>query len=48
MKRAAVVFAPLILVTILGAQEKFQVLSTVDAPSIAGRPVRLDGQGKLP
>ncbi len=29
------------------AQEKFKVMSTVDAPSIAGRPVHLDSQGRL-
>jgi hypothetical protein len=34
-------------VAALPAQQKFQVLSTVDAPAIAGRPVQLDGQGKL-
>ncbi len=35
-------------VTILGAQQpKFPVTSVVDAPSIAGRPVQLDAQGKL-
>jgi len=29
------------------AQEPFQVTSVVDAPTIAGRPVELDAQGKL-
>jgi hypothetical protein len=35
--------------TILAGQESkpFPVVSTVDAPSIAGRPVQLDSQGKL-
>jgi hypothetical protein len=43
---AAVVF---LAVTILPAQEPkpFQAVSTVDAPSIAGRPVHLDQEGKL-
>jgi hypothetical protein len=30
-----------------GAGEPFPVISTVDAPAIAGRPVHLDAQGKL-
>ena len=37
----------LICVLLAGAQQKFQILSTVDEPSIAGRPVQLDAQGKL-
>src|ERR1700739_4073127 len=28
-------------------QKRFPVVSTVDAPEIAGRPVQLDAQGKL-
>jgi hypothetical protein len=31
----------------VGAQQPFPVISTVDAPSIAGRPVALDAKGKL-
>jgi hypothetical protein len=38
----------LILCGILSAQQKaFQVVSTVDQPTIAGRPVALDAEGKL-
>src|SRR5580698_3444926 len=29
------------------AQQRFQVLSEVNAPTIAGRPVQLDAKGKL-
>jgi hypothetical protein len=36
-----------VLALALEAEEKFQVLSTVDAPSIAGRRVQLDARGKL-
>jgi hypothetical protein len=36
-----------IAATSLTAQTKFPVLSTIDAPTIAGRPVALDAQGKL-
>ena len=39
----------LLLVTVLTAQSQkpFPVVSTVDQPEIAGRPVQLDAQGKL-
>jgi hypothetical protein len=38
----------LLLATLAGAQQKpFPVTSTVDEPTIAGRPVQLDAQGKL-
>lgn len=44
--------ARIFLAAILGAplfagQQRFPVVSTVDAPTIAGRPVALDGGGKL-
>jgi len=47
--RASVVSLALVLVLTAGttAQQKFQVVSVVDAPTIAGRPVELDAQGKL-
>lgn len=32
---------------VCGQQQPFPVTSTVNEPSIAGRPVELDGQGKL-
>lgn len=40
---------PLICATIpfLRSQQNFEVLSTVDEPAIAGRPVHLDAQGRL-
>ena len=44
MRTAAVL---LLLAVSLPAQQKFKVLSTVDSPDIAGRPVQLDAQGKL-
>ena len=31
----------------VAAEEPFKVMSTVDAPTIAGRPVQLDSAGKL-
>jgi hypothetical protein len=37
----------LLCVTMCAAQQPFAVVSTVDAPSIAGRPVALDASGKL-
>lgn len=37
----------LVLTTMVSAQQPFQVISTVDATEIAGRPVQLDPQGKL-
>jgi hypothetical protein len=38
----------LLLATLAGAQQRpFPVTSTVDEPTIAGRPVQLDAQGKL-
>ncbi len=37
----------LLLASSVAAQEPFQVVSTVDAPTIAGRPVQLDSGGKL-
>jgi hypothetical protein len=34
--------------SIVSAQQKpFPVISTIDAPTIAGHPVQLDAQGKL-
>ena len=33
--------------TTVAAQQPFPVISTVDEPEIAGRPVQLDAQGKL-
>ncbi len=36
-----------ILAAAAAAQEPFKVISTVDAPTIAGRPVQLDSGGKL-
>ena len=32
---------------VIGQQKPFPVVSTVDEPTIAGRPVQLDAQGKL-
>jgi hypothetical protein len=48
-KIAQIAVAALSGATILPGQEPkpFPVVSTVDAPSIAGRPVQLDAQGKL-
>lgn len=37
----------LTLTASISAQQKFSVISTVDAPTIAARPVALDAQGKL-
>jgi hypothetical protein len=37
----------LVLVAMTSAQQKFPVVSTVDEPTVAGRPVALDAQGKL-
>ncbi len=36
-----------VLTTMVSAQQPFPVISTVDEPEIAGRPVQLDAQGKL-
>src|SRR5215470_16610400 len=45
---ARVTIALMLVVTMLTAQQKpFPVVSTVDAPTIAGHPVQLDAQGKL-
>jgi hypothetical protein len=44
MRTAAIL---LLLAASLPAQQKFKVISTVDAPDIAGRPVQLDAHGKL-
>jgi hypothetical protein len=48
-KLGYVVFVMLCAVTLLAAQARkpFPVISTVDQPEIAGRPVQLDAQGKL-
>jgi len=48
-KFVKVVSTVLLSVSIVVAQDQkpFKVMSTVDEPSIAGRPVELDGQGKL-
>jgi hypothetical protein len=45
LHRYAVLFAA--AATLVLAQETFQVVSTVDAPAIAGRPVQLDAHKKL-
>ena len=42
---AAVVLVGVTIVT--GQQKPFPVVSTVDEPTIAGRPVQLDAKGKL-
>jgi hypothetical protein len=48
MKQFALVMLVLLASSLLGpAQEPFKVVSVVDQPTIAGRPVQLDGQGKL-
>ncbi len=39
--------AVILTASTLAEQKPFPVVSTVDEPSIAGRPVRLDAQGKL-
>ena len=44
---AAVMFAALLSAASLAGQQAFPVVSTVDAPTIAGRPVALDSSGKL-
>jgi hypothetical protein len=45
---ARTALAVLVLGTILAGQQKpFPVISTVDAPTIAGHPVQLDSKGKL-
>lgn len=43
----AVLFAVLFSAASLAGQQAFPVVSTVDAPTIAGRPVALDRSGKL-
>src|SRR6185437_2268290 len=43
---AVMIAAPLSAVSLAG-QQASSVVTTVDAPSIAGRPVALDGSGKL-
>src|SRR5580658_8594817 len=48
IKFARAVSALLLMAALAGAQQKpFPVVSTVDEPTIAGRPVQLDAQGKL-
>jgi hypothetical protein len=37
----------LMLAATVPAQQHFEVITTVDAPEIAGRPVQLDSSGKL-
>jgi hypothetical protein len=37
----------LLVLSVAAQQNKFPVISTVDQPEIAGRPVQLDAQGKL-
>ncbi len=44
---ARVALALVLSATTLAQEKPFPVLSTVDEPSIAGRPVELDAQGKL-
>src|SRR5882757_5809933 len=44
---AAVVTAVLLSAVSLAAQETSPAVTSVDAPTIAGRPVALDGSGKL-
>ena len=46
-RRAIIPAALLLLALRLNAQQPFPVTSTVDEPSIAGRPVALDSNGKL-
>lgn len=47
MKRTKTIAAILVLVAMAAAQPPFAVISTVDEPEIAGRPVALDAQGAL-
>jgi hypothetical protein len=42
-----VLFSVLLNAASLAGQQAFPVVSTVDAPTIAGRPVALDSSGKL-
>ena len=44
---AILIVALLALAAVVSAQQPFQVMSTVDATEIAGRPVQLDAGGKL-
>ncbi|MDX6461758.1 MAG: hypothetical protein QOE55_5455 [Acidobacteriaceae bacterium] len=44
---AAVLIAVLLSAVSVAGQQAFPVVSTVDAPTIAGRPVALDSGGKL-
>src|SRR5258706_14955021 len=48
MKTSALIFFLAVIFAITScAQQKFPVVSVVDEPIIAGRPVELDAQGKL-
>src|SRR5271155_1842100 len=47
LTNAARIFLALLLTVTTSAQQKFPVVSTVDEPTIAGRPVAVDAQGKL-
>jgi hypothetical protein len=44
---AGILIAAAFRVPLIAGQQSFPVVSTVDAPTIAGRPVALDGEGKL-
>jgi hypothetical protein len=44
---AGLLLAAFLLAETVSAQEHFPVISTVDEPAIASRPVQLDAQGKL-
>jgi len=47
IKSIGIVFALLAAISASAGQQPFEVVSTVDAPAIAGRPVQLDNDGKL-
>jgi hypothetical protein len=44
---AKIALAAVLAVPLIAGQQPFPVVSTVDAPTIAGRPVALDKEGKL-
>jgi len=46
-KLLQIALAVILTASTLAGQKPFPVVSTVDEPSIAGRPVRLDAHGKL-
>jgi hypothetical protein len=47
VRLACLLLAYLVLAAMAGGQDRFQVITTVDATEIAGRAVQLDAQGKL-